>query len=235
MSARFCLPALVASALCLSATAAHAQPLERAEPVRAQQPHVQASLGVRVSKVADAGFDPFAESDELVQVSLGLGAMLVRRERWSLAAVGFWDYGEKSATARGSATSLDVHRLTVGPELRYQLLAPLYLFVHVLPAFAHTRASLEDNVAGATRYARDWSYGLEGAAGAAFEVYGVRNGAVFRPRLWAIAEGGYGYLGSTRLLLSPDAGQAPQRTSPVDLGSVSLTGPYLRVSAALSF
>jgi len=237
MSARFCLPALLAGALCSGATVAHADPVggARAEPVGSQLPHVQASLGVRVSKVADAGFDPFADSDELVQVSLGLGATLFRHQRWSLAAVGFWDYGERSSTARGSATSLDVHRLTVGPELRYQLLTPLYLFAHALPAFAHTQASLEDNVAGVPRYARDWSYGVEGAAGAAFEVYGMRSSAVFRPRLWAIAEGGYGYLGSSRLLLSPDSGEGPQRTSAVDLGSVSLSGPYLRVSAALSF
>ena len=236
MSARFCLPALVASALCLSATAAHAQPLERAEPVRAQQPHVQASLGVRVSKVADAGFDPFAESDELVQVSLGLGAMLVRRERWSLAAVGFWDYGEQSSTARGQPSSIGLHRLTIGPEARYHLLPPLYVFVHVLPAFARSSAAIEDGVAQVTRSARHWSYGVDAAAGAAYEVYGVRNGEAIRPRIWALAEAGYGYLGRTSLRLEPDAGDgAPERSAPVDLGSVSLKGPYLRVSAAVSF
>ncbi|HYQ40530.1 MAG TPA: hypothetical protein VER11_01135 [Polyangiaceae bacterium] len=208
--------------------------IARAEPLAPHQPYAQASLGVRVSKVSDAGYDPFASSDELTQVSLGLGGTLLRYQRFSLAAIGFWDYGAKSSTARGSATELDVHRLTIGPEARYHLLPPLYFFVHALPAFAHTSASLEDGVAGVTRYARHWSYGVDAAAGAAFEVYAARSGAV-RPRIWAIAEGGYGYLGSTSLEMQPDAGEGPQRPAPVDLGTLSLSGPYLRVSAAVGF
>jgi len=226
MSARFCLPLL--GALSLLASSA------RAEPLAPHQPHLQASLGLRVSKVPDAGYDAFSESDDLAQVSLGVGGTLFRHAGFSLAAVGFWDYGQKNSNARGSATSLDVHRLTVGPELRYHLIPPLYLFVHVLPAFAHGSASLEDGVAQVPRYARHWSYGVDGAAGAAFELYGAPGGLI-RPRLWAIAEGGYGYLGSTPLKMSPDAGEGPQRPEPVDLGSLSLAGPYLRVSVAVGF
>ena len=228
MSARFCLSKVLAGALLLVVSSAHA------EPLAPHQPYVQASVGVRASKVSDAGYDAFANADDLVQVSLGLGSTLFRQQGFSLAAVGFWDYGQKNSTARGSATSLDVHRLTVGPELRYHLLPPLYFFVHALPAFAHTSASIEDGVAQVTRYARHWSYGLDGAAGAAFEVYGARSGSI-RPRLWAIAEGGYGFLGSTPLDMSPDSGQGPQRPASVDLGSLSLAGPYLRVSEAVGF
>jgi hypothetical protein len=229
MSARFVLPALFLGALSLTTVSA------QAEPLAPHQPYVQASLGLRVSKVPDAGYDAFSDSDDLAQVSLGLGGTLFRHAGFSLAAVGFWDYGQKSSTARGSVTSLDVHRLTVGPELRYHLIPPLYFFVHVLPAFAHSSASLEDGVAQVPRYARDWSYGVEGAAGAAFELYGARTGGPIRPRLWAIAEGGYGYLGSTALQMSPDAGEGPQRPATVDLGKLSLAGPYLRVSVAVGF
>ncbi|HEY3256025.1 MAG TPA: hypothetical protein VGJ91_18830 [Polyangiaceae bacterium] len=227
MSARFCFP-LTLGALLLGVSSA------RAEPLAPHQPYAQASLGLRASKVSDAGYDPFSDSDDLLQVSLGLSATVFRQQAWSLAAVGFWDYGQRNGSARGSDTSLDMHRLSVGPELRYHLLPPLYFFVHALPAFAHTSASLDDSAAQVTRYARHWSYGIDGAAGAAFEVYGARTGSI-RPRLWAIAEGGYGYLGSTPLLLSPDAGQGPQRPAPVDLGSLSLAGPYLRVSVAVGF
>ncbi|MET0790891.1 MAG: hypothetical protein ABW061_05175 [Polyangiaceae bacterium] len=211
-------------------------PLAHAEPLGSHQPHIQASLGVRASKVSDAGFDPFADSDELLQVSLGVGGTVLRFQRLSLAAVGFWDYGERSSTARGAQTSLDVHRLSVGPELRYHVLTPLYVFAHVLPAFAHSKASLDDGLTVAPRSAAHWAYGADFALGAAFEAYSARNAGPVQPRLWAIAEGGYGYLGSTKLRLQPDASQgAPERTAPVDLGSVSLAGPYLRISAAVSF
>jgi|SRR6188768_3872707 len=229
MNARFGLPALLAGALLLAASSAGA------EALAPHQPHAEASIGVRVSHVSDSAYDAFAESDELVQVSLGLGATLFRQQRFSLAAVGYWDYGQKGSTARGSETSLDVHRLTVGPELRYHVLPPLYFFVHALPAFAHTSASIDDRVAQVTRYSRHWSYGVDGAAGAAFEVYAARGSGSVRPHLLAIAEGGYGYLGSTSLVMLPDAGQGPQRPESVDLGSLSLAGPYLRISAAVGF
>jgi hypothetical protein len=230
MTPRSTLPLLAALATLGVATRAHA------EPLGSHQPHIEASLGARVSKVADAGFDPFANSDELVQVSLGVGGTLLRLQRLSLAAVGFWDYGERGSQARGAETSLDVHRLTIGPELRYHLLTPLYVFAHVLPAFAHSKATLDDNLTRAPRTAKHWAYGADFALGAAFEVYGANGGESKQPRLWAIAEGGYGYVGSSKLRLEPEVGQgAPERTAPVDLGSLSLAGPYLRVSAAVSF
>ncbi|MEO7036924.1 MAG: hypothetical protein ABI548_23445 [Polyangiaceae bacterium] len=220
--------ALASLGLTLAATTAHA------ESVADHQAHIEVSLGARVSAVSDAGYDPFANSDELAQVSLGLGGTLFAADRFSLAAYGFWDYGSRSGNARGAQTSLTVQRLSIGPEARYHLLPRLYVFAHVLPAFAHSEALLDDGVAAATREARHWAYGFDGAAGAAFEMYGRQDGRV-RPRLWLIAEGGYGYLGSTRLLLRGGAGSgAPERTAPVDLGSLSLAGPYARLSVALA-
>lgn len=227
MSARWLVPLLIAG--CWSVA-----PRAQAEPGE-HGPLVQASLGLRAAKISDAGYDPFASSDELLQVSLGVGAKLLDVDRFSLAAVGFWDYGNHSSTARGEQSSIDVHRLSIGPEVRYQLLPPLYVFVHVLPAFAHSQASIDDPVAEVTRRARHWAFGLDAAAGAALQVYRVRNAGRFQPRFWVIGEGGYGYLGATSLRLHPESDQsAPQRTTPVDLGSLSLAGPYLRLSAAVS-
>jgi hypothetical protein len=207
-----------------------------AEPLGSHQPHLEGSLGVRVSKVGSSGYNLFADSDELPQVSLGIAATAIREGQFSLAGVAFWDYGGHSSQVRGESTQLTAQRLTIGPELRYHVLTPLYVFAQALPAFAYSEASLDDAVAAATRYARHWSYGVDVAAGAAFELYGKRSGESMQPRLWAMAEGGYGYLGSTHLSLKPDAGSgAPQRTDSIDLGSLSLAGPYARVSVAVSF
>jgi len=207
-----------------------------AEPLGSHQPHIEGSLGVRASKVASSGYDPFATSDELMQVSLGVGATALRFDRWSLAGVAFWDYGGRSSSARGEPTSLSSHRLTIGPELRYHLLPQLYFFAEALPAFAYTETSLDDNVANATLHARHWSYGLDASGGAAVEFFGRSSGESRLPRLWAIAQGGYGYLGSTHDQLKPDANSgAPERTASVDLASLSLAGPYLRISVAVSY
>ena len=244
---------LLVLALISSAEHAHAEPPRGASPLRveapldssqarleasrsASQPRLEASLGARVSKVGSAGYDPFASSDELLQASVGVGVTLFRQERLSLAGVGFWDFGSRSATARSADASLTVHRLSVGPELRFRVLQPMSLFVHVLPAFAHAQASLADGVAQSTRVAGHWSAGVDGALGAAFDLYTAPGASSIRPHLLVIAEAGYGYLGSTRLKLTPEAGQgAPERTAAVDLGSLSLAGPYLRISAAVSF
>ena len=207
-----------------------------AEPLGSYQPRFSASLGARVSKVADAGFDPFADSDELPQVSLGVSVTALRWRRFSLVGAGYWDYGQRADRARGAETELDVHRLSVGPELRYHLLAPLYVFAQVLPAFAHSEATLQDSAAAALRSSNRWAYGVDLSAGAAFQVYGMRSPESAKPRLWVIAQGGYGYLGSTQLRLVPESGEgAPERTAPLDLGTLSLSGPFLRVSAAVSF
>lgn len=221
--------ALVAALLGFAANAG-------AEPLGSHQPHIEASLGARVSKVGSSGYDPYATSDELVQVSLGLGATLLRADRFSLAGVAFWDYGGRSATARGEATSLSSHRLTIGPELRYHIIPQLYVFAQALPAFAYTETSLDDTVAAATLSARHWSYGVDASGGAAFEFFGRRSGESRLPRVWAIAQGGYGYLGSTHDQLKPDSNSgAPERTASVDLPSLSLAGPYLRISVAVSY
>jgi hypothetical protein len=73
-------------------------------------------------------------------------------------------------------------------------------------------------------------------AGVAFEVFGHASGSSNKPRLWVTTEGGYGWTAPNRLSLKPeDAGAAPQRLTPLDLGELSLRGPLFRVTAALSF
>ena len=229
MFARNLSVALTVLAITLGSSHAHAQSIAE------HQPRIEASLGARLSDVPNAGFDPFADSDDLTQLSLGAGGTLLAEGRFSLAAVGFWDYGSRSSEARGAPTSLMVHRLSIGPEARYHLLPRLYVFAHVLPAFAYSKAELDEGITEAALTTRHWAYGVDMAGGAAFEMYS-RQGSRIRPQLWLVAEGGYGYLGATRLLLKAREGSgAPERTAPVDLGSISLAGPYARVSVAIGF
>ena len=55
-------------------------------------------------------------------------------------------------------------------------------------------------------------------------------------RLWLQADGGYGWVASERLNLGPTLASGDARiVSGIDLGTISLSGPFFRVAAAASF
>lgn len=208
-----------------------------AEPLGSYQKHFVGFVGVRTAFVRHPGLDAFADDDALVQFALGGGRTLVVRDRFSLAVVGLWEYGARSADVRGDQTSLDVHRLSLGPEIRVHFVPWLYGFVRALPAAVHTRASLQEAASGTTLFDRDWTFGFDATGGAAFQLYGKASGASKKPRLWAFAEGGYGWAMSTSVVLRPEAGDevAPHRMTGVDLGTLAIRGGFFRISLALTF
>ena len=55
-------------------------------------------------------------------------------------------------------------------------------------------------------------------------------------RLWLQADGGYSWVAQERLDLGPALASGDARiASGVDLGNISLSGPFFRVAAAASF
>lgn len=208
-----------------------------AEPLGTHQTHFSPSLGVRTAFIADEGYDPFATNDVFTQVTVGFSRTLIAIGALSLAADLHWDYGERGADARGLPTNLEVHRLALGPELRYHVLPILYGYSRISPALLHTDASLRDDVMGETLHARDWTFGLDATIGVAVQLYGTKSGSSKKPRMWGSVEGGYGFGATTDLVLRPGDGakNVPMRLAPVDLGELSLSGPLIRVAAAVSF
>ena len=205
-------------------------------PLGSYQTHFTGWLGVRAGFISDAGFDPFSDEDALVQFSLGFGRTLLSTDALSVAGLVAWDYGSVSDEARGADTDLDVHRLVLGPEIRYHLVPWLYVFARPLPAAIHTRASLEAPVINDQLYSRDWSFGFDATAGAAVQLWGKRSGASSKPRLWAQVEGGYGWATAVDLRFrADDPDTAPQRVEDVDLGRLAIRGPMFRIAIALTF
>src|SRR5438477_13053460 len=78
----------------------------------------QGQLGVRSTFVSDPGFDPFSKDNELTQFSLGVARTVWEEDRLSFAPGIIWDYGWRTATARGQDTSLSSHRLALALEGR---------------------------------------------------------------------------------------------------------------------
>jgi hypothetical protein len=206
------------------------------------QQHLLFFGGGRVAKVSSKGFDPFADSDELAQFELGVGGTLLSSGNLSLAGLFLYDIGGRSDTARGAKSELTVHRLTLGAEGRYHFFRQLFVFGRVAPGVVHSIASIADQSADVDqREARDWVFATDLSAGASLALTNWRGSANKRKvNAWFSVDGGYGFAGESDLKLAPDAspgeeGGGPERGEPVDMGTLSLRGPFMRVVFVLSY
>ena len=136
-------------ALSIPAPAA-AQMLERA--ARPPKPETwQATAGIRSMLVRSAGYDPFAGNDALIQLSLGIERLVVRRDAFVFAAGIGGDYGQTSSRARGALTQLHAGRISLLAEGRYQPWERGYGFVRFAPGWLGMSATLTDGSSPTTR------------------------------------------------------------------------------------
>ncbi|HVY30409.1 MAG TPA: hypothetical protein VHB79_27815 [Polyangiaceae bacterium] len=200
------------------------------------QKHVRVDLGARTQFIKSSGFDPFSEKDALTQVSLAASGVFWTQDAASLAAVIGFDYGETSARARSDQADLSLARFILAPELRYHLLRVLVLTAKVGPTLTRESAQLSGGGFGSDLMKTSWKFGVDATAGAAVELWGYAKGTTHRPRLWATAEGGYGWTAPMKLNLEPaDGTTAPQRLVAPTLDDLSISGPLFRVTVALSY
>lgn len=211
------------------------------EPLGSYQRHLQLVIGVRTSFVTDDDYrlfsrtvDRLSESFPMAQLSLGAGGTVWKDQALSLLVVGFWDYGGSASSLRGEKTDLDVHRLSLGAELRHHYFPWLYSMARLAPAAIDVRASLNDRAADTMLYRRKWSFGVDVSVGGAAELFGPPSATSQRPRLWALAEVGYGWAHAVDLTFRADDG-APQRMDALSLGKLAIRGPMFRISGAMTF
>jgi hypothetical protein len=191
-------------------------------------------LGVRTSFIRSAALDPFAENDALTQASLSFGRGFFRQGPWSLAALAVWETGALGANARGADSSYSAQRFALAVEGRYQLLHWLYGYGRLAPGALRTVAKVDSNGGQFEYAARTWAVGADAALGAAVRPFGDPDGRNPGVRFWVFLEGGYGWSATQDLTLRPGRG-APERTRPLELGELSLSGGYGRLGAALTF
>jgi hypothetical protein len=144
-----------------------------------------------------------------------------------------FDLAHKDASFRGQPASLDVLRLTLGPELRLPLGRGLDLLGRAGAVALQARTELEDGSAGATLEDSDWRFGAEGALGltwrSATDRSSARAGVVFLLR----AEGGYSWVPSRSPEL--ESSDAPRRSEALGVGELGLAGPFARAAAGVGF
>lgn len=191
-------------------------------------------VAARTSWIRSSTLDPFAEDDALTQLSFGFGRGLYRNDRFSLAALGVWEIGGKSARARGAGTSLSVQRFALALEGRYHFWNWLYGYGRLAPGALRTVARFDAPRGGFSYEARNWVVSADAALGAAVRLFGDPDGRNSGPRFWLFLEGGYGWSATQDLSLRPTAG-APERAENLELGELSLPGGYGRLGGILSF
>jgi hypothetical protein len=220
-----------------AADRATAQPVPEAQTTltRAERESFwQGQVGMRSTFVTDRGFDPFASDNALTSVSLGVSRTILHEGSFSFAPGVVWDYGARSATARGQPTSFSANRLGLALEGRYHFAPWVYGLVRITPAALHQRAELQDPLGPAYRM-NAWSFAVDASAGAAF-LLGPHGDSPAVVRWWAGAEGGYGYASSASLRMRPALGDDdPRKVGDLDLGKVALGGAFFRIYGAVTF
>jgi hypothetical protein len=193
-------------------------------------------LGYRGAFVTDPGYDPFSTQNYFPQVSMVASRTVYARGRFSFAPGFAWDYGRTSATARGDAASLEVHRLVVPLEGRMHFGPWGYVFLRAAPGVALENAEVDDPTATAPLTKSRWLFATDVSGGYAFPIWPRTDRYEVVPRVWLQADGGYGWIVGQRLNLAPDLSSGDLRlASGIDLGSLTMRGAFFRVGAALSF
>lgn len=198
---------------------------------------VRIGAGVRVGYVGSAGFSQFSKNDALTQFSLeGTYALLVSG-KFALAVGGAWDIGGRSATTRGTQSSVTVHRLTAPIEARYHSMPWFYGFARVAPGAVAFSSSIEDSSAPAKLTDTAWAFATDVSVGVSLHPGANRQADVRRARLWLTPEFGYAFTTEATLRPSParDSADVLGQDQRVALGSIDARGVFWRVSGGVTF
>lgn len=193
------------------------------------------TAGFRVGWVSDSGLDPFATTDALAGVSLGVSRTLWRApgDRLALAAGVAYDGGGRGSNARGLDAGLAWHRFTIPIEGRYHVLPMLYGFARLSPGAHFTTVRIKDPSASGDLGADGWAFATDLSVGASVLLgpHGPRS----RARIWLTPEVGYMATSALALALAPTNRDDPRAVAPTELGSLGMNGPFMRVTADASF
>lgn len=194
-------------------------------------------VGYRGSFIGDAGYAPFATSQYLGQGSLAASRTIWRQDSWSIApGIGF-ELGGSSADARKQTTSFYMDRVSIPIEGRRHFGPWGYAFVRVAPGVAVENMEVDEGSAPASLKKTAWMFSTDVSAGYAWLITPRFDRFERKVRVWLQADVGYGWVAGDELALTAAAGSGGSGggTVGVDLGPLSMSGPFMRFGGAVSF
>jgi hypothetical protein len=209
---------------------------DTAAPYRGREAMWRLEVGYRGSFVPDSGYDAFSTNNSLPEFSVAATRTLFTARPISFAAGLAWDFGSSSATDRGDHAWLGIQRLTVPLEGRAHFGVWGYAFLRAAPGALSLHSEVDDAAAPAALSKTTWLFATDLSAGYAFLAWPRTGPAPRQVNLWLQADGGYSWVAQERLDLGPTLASGDARiASGIDLGTLSLSGPFFRVAAAASF
>jgi hypothetical protein len=198
--------------------------------------YMRFGLGIRVMYAPSAGLDPFSEGDAIGQASLEVSRTLATSGKLSLALGLGWDVGMKRTTARGPASGLALHRLSVPVEGRYHLTSWLYGFARVAPGAAILDVHVEEPSAPSHLSDVNAMFSVDGSAGASFLLGGHGPADRKGVRFWATPEVGYGLTTRATPSLTPDSrDDVLGKELGASTGALSVSGFFFRIGVGFTY
>jgi hypothetical protein len=197
----------------------------------------RAEVGARSSLFRTAAYDPFSATDAFWQVSLAAFRAFPDRagagENRFVPAVGFvFENGATAASARSAGAHLSLMRIAAAFEQRFAPARYVYLDARVAPGVLRASATLDDPSAPAALTTSYWTLCLDASAGVGVQVSPSASSVAFGLR----GEGGYGYASPHAPDLRPALPGADRSKAGVtSLGSLALSGPFVRIAMTLAF
>jgi len=192
--------------------------------------------GVRNVVATDSSYDPYSGDDALTSFALTATWMPLHVDPLSFGLVGEWNPGGSTGSARGAATSLFVHRMSLGAQARLALGRRVYLHAKVAPSILAVSGNIDDPAIGRPLSADSITWGLDATGGAAVLI--ARAGDPDAPafRLWVVGEVGYAFTGAAEMSHAPaEDEEDPRRYGGVTLAALDTSGVVNRFSVALTF
>jgi len=210
------------------------EPALPAVPVRPHRFGVY--LGFRATNVKSSGYDPYSNSDALVQNALGFSFSPWRTQPWSVHFLAEWNYGVSSANVRGYSSELEVHRLALGAELRWMPKSRFYLYGKVVPSLMHLGAEIDDWDLGVTLESASWTPMVDISGGAALRLGTAGKEPKRTVSFWLMMDWGYALAAQTTMSFLPANIDDPTRTfGAVNLPGLRAGGFVTRTAFAITF
>jgi hypothetical protein len=214
------------------------QPEEAPQPQRYETPmeRLRVNGGLKIGYVGTRGFDTYADSNTLPQLSIDATYMLWSSGRLGLAAGLGWDVGGRGDDLRGLDTRLTMHRFLVPLEARIGLEPWLWAFGKVSPGAVLALSEIRDASSPQPLSASGWAFATDVSAGATF-AFGPRKHERKSVRFIVTPELGYSL--TTAAPLRPNPGREEDELLGADqdtrLRSVALSGLFWRTTVGVAW